>query len=154
VPFFISGYRGSAGNGPATSDELVCWEDIAPTILDLAGVDIPPSMEGISLLPLLRGEPASRSRDHIFGQCEGHHHNLWIVTKQWKYLWFPRTNEEQLFDLRNDPGECHDLSAESPAIHELRDLLAKHVEGRKDIAYQRDQLRPCGNRPPSVFWSA
>ena len=152
VPFFLSGVNVPLPR--ASSQQLVCWEDIAPTLLDLAGVEIPPSMEGVSLAPLLRGEGnPSRVRDHIFGQCGGHHHNLWVVTPRYKYLWFPRTNEEQLFDLQEDPCECHDISGDSlPALNEMRDYLATHVTGRDDISFDKSQLVPCCNRPPKIFW--
>jgi len=150
VPFFITGAH--VPIKPDTLDQLVCWEDVAPTLLDLAGVKIPESMDGVSLAPLLRGEPLAEKRDHLFGQCNGAHHNLWIVTARWKYLWFPTTNEEQLFDLKADPNECHDLSGESPALAEMRDLLASHVKNRADLSYDPAQLKPCANRPPKVFW--
>lgn len=150
VPFFISG--GNVPLKPASLDRLVCWEDVAPTLLDLAGVDVPSHMDGTSLAPLVRGETAESARDHIFGQCAGHHHNLWIVTPRWKYLWFPRTGEEQLFDLENDPRECHDLSGESPALDDLRRLMADHVRDRADLVYDEAALRSCGNRPPKLFW--
>lgn len=150
VPFFLSGHNVSL---PATaSDALVCWEDIAPTLLDLAGVDVPVSMEGRSLAPLLRGEKNPQPRDHIFGQCGGHFHNLWITTSRWKYLWFPKTSEEQLFDLQHDPGENQDLSAESSALGDMRAAMQAHVRGRADLSYRLEDLKPCGNRPPRIFW--
>lgn len=150
VPFFITG--ANVPLKPADLDELVCWEDAAPTLLDLAGVEIPASMDGVSLAPLLRGETPRSSRDHLFGQCGGAYHNVWIVTKKWKYLWFPKTNEEQLFDLEHDPGECRDLSGENPALADMRSLLATHVAGRTDLAYDPARLQPCRNQPPRVFW--
>lgn len=150
IPFFVSGAR--VPLAPAVSDEFVCWEDVAPTLLDLAGVDIPPSMDGVSLAPLLRGETPAAHRDHVFGQCGGAHHNLWIVARRWKYLWFPKTGEEQLFDLQSDPGECHDLSGECPMIEEMRRLLERHVADRRDIDYAPSRRLPCANRPPAVFW--
>ena len=150
VPFFITG--ANVPLKPAGLDELVCWEDVAPTLLDLAGVAVPESMDGVSLAPLLRGEPLAESRDHIFGQCGGWLHNLWIVTKKWKYLWFPKTNEEQLFDLENDPDECHDLSGESAELENMRRLMAGHVADRKDLDYDLSKLKPCANRPPAAFW--
>lgn len=150
VPFFISGY-----NVPlhaAGSDALVCWEDIAPTLLDLAGVPVPDSMDGHSLKPLLTGKPLPAERPYIFGQCEGNYHNLWITTERWKYIWYLPTNEEQLFDLRNDPNECHDLSASTEQIEPLRDMMKEAVRNRDDIRYNTADLVPCANRPPKVFW--
>jgi arylsulfatase len=152
VPFFLSGF-----NVPLprrACDDLVCWEDIAPTLLDLAGVAVPACMDGRSLAPLVRGEsPGLLPRERIFGQCAGPH-NCWITTGRWKYIWFPGTNEEQLFDLQNDPGETRDLSGESPAIEALREQMAAAVAGRSDLEFRRERLQPCANRPPRVFWPA
>lgn len=153
VPFFITGYNVPPIQAGIT-DQLVCWEDIAPTLLDLAGVPVPSSMEGTSLAPLMRGETPSPARDHIFGQCQGQHHNLWVTTKKWKYIWFPPTNEEQLFDLENDPQEIRDLSADHKEIQEMRHLLMGHVKDRKDLVFDPAQLKPCGNKPPKIFWSS
>jgi arylsulfatase len=148
VPFFLTGRNVPVQS--TTTDTLVCWEDIAPTLLDLAGVPVPDFMEGMSLAPLLRGEQLEREREYITGECGGLYHNLWIVTKRWKYIWFPATNEEQLFDLQNDPGECHDLSGGNPMLSEMRKILAEEV--REDLAYNPAALRPCANQPPQIFW--
>ncbi|PTY06048.1 arylsulfatase [Verrucomicrobia bacterium LW23] len=154
VPFFLTGLgTPPVPNEARSSQELVCWEDVAPTLLDLAGVAIPPSMEGISLAPLLRGEAPAQRRDHIFGQCGGHHHNLWVTTATHKYLWFPRTNEEQLFNLAVDPKECHDISGDDAGtLDKMRNLLATHVATRKDLTYKREDLKPCRNQEPHIFW--
>jgi len=37
-----------------------------------------------------------------------------------KYIWFPRQDREQLFDLARDPGECRDLSQEQGAQSALK----------------------------------
>jgi arylsulfatase A len=50
---------------PAKSDELVDFSDVLPTLAQAAGVDIPKNVDGLSLLPVLRGETASR-RDTAF----------------------------------------------------------------------------------------
>ena len=47
-------------------NEIVSNLDIAPTILDLAGIPIPPSMQGASLLPFIHGEVPNNWRDKLF----------------------------------------------------------------------------------------
>jgi arylsulfatase len=154
VPFFFTGF-----NLPwqrDRCDDLVCWEDIAPTMLDFAGVKPPAWMDGRSLAPHARGGAGSASpRDHLHGEG-GHggreHHNLWIVTPRWKYLWFPGTGEEQLFDLVTDPRETRDLSADPALLAPLREHMRAAVAGREDLAYDPAQLRPCAGARPRVFW--
>ena len=100
-----------------------------PTVLDIAGLTCPNEMEGTSLLPYLAGETKA-VRDYlplVFNQ------NFGITDGRWKYCWFGDEGLEMLFDLDEDPRECHDLS-ELPAFQDernrmrgaLRDHLAKH----------------------------
>lgn len=90
----------------------VSLEDIMPTILELAGVEIPDTVEGSSLLPLMREENVSwRSFVHI-EHGEGTvnfqpHHTLTDGNE--KYIWFVWSGEEQFFDLRKDPRECRNV---------------------------------------------
>mgnify|MGYP006272074253 CR=1 FL=1 len=154
VPFFITGYNMDLPNG--SCDALVGWEDIMPTILDAAGAAIPDSVDGRSLLPVMRGE-AEGVRDLIFGQtCAPAPHdrlnNLWIVDGRFKYIWFPFTNEEQCFDLQEDPDERQDLSAESDKLAPYRAMLAEQIAHRDDLAFDRSSCVPCRNRPPRALW--
>ncbi|MEM1059723.1 MAG: sulfatase-like hydrolase/transferase [Verrucomicrobiota bacterium] len=149
VPFFLGGYNVEKSAGEC--DALACLEDVPPTLLDLAGVDIPEGMDGHSLAPAIRGEQAPR-REVLFGECGGganNHH--YVVHGDHKYIWWLASNEEQLFDLKDDPGECRDLSGDAARLAPMRALLAEHMAGRDHAAYDPAQLRPLDNRPPSAF---
>ena len=56
---------------PASTDALVSSIDIAPTILELAGVERPASFQGVSLVPVLR-DPKATVRDYIFAEHNWH----------------------------------------------------------------------------------
>jgi len=87
----------------------VCLEDIMPTLLDMADCPIPSTVEGRSLLPILRGEsPSWRPYLHI--EHAPLHHTL-TDAKQ-KYIWHVATGREQLFDLVSDPHELHEMSTD------------------------------------------
>ncbi|MBB3073247.1 arylsulfatase A-like enzyme [Paenibacillus baekrokdamisoli] len=112
VPLFISAPpRYGIRKGQVIS-KPVSLEDIMPTILDLSGVEIPNTVEGSSLAPLMREEEVSwRSYVHI-EHGEGTvnfqpHHTLTDGIE--KYIWFVRSGEEQFFDLRTDPQECRNV---------------------------------------------
>ncbi len=153
VPFFLSGYNVPIVRGRC--HDLVCWEDIAPTLLDLAGIPVPTSMDGRSLMPTVLGQASPLpSRDHLFGECGGSLHNLWIVAGAWKYLWFPKTNEEQLFHLEEDPHETEDRSSDRSALEPLRERMTAATARRTDLAYDRERLHPCEGRPPHIFWAS
>jgi arylsulfatase len=115
-------------------DEPVCLEDIMPTVLDMAGVEVPDAVEGQSLLPLMRGEEVSwRPYLHVECAAPPAHHAL--TDGQEKYIWFTEDGREQLFDLSVDPTECHDLSVDPEAAEQLtrwRDQLVEALEGRSE----------------------
>ncbi len=113
--------------------------DILPTLCAIAGVDVPAGTDGQSLLPLLDGE-TSTVRDTLHGEhfnwisdTTASDDNQWITDGRFKYVWFPRTGAEQLFDLDDDPTECVDRSADDPATCErLRAVLTHELTGREE----------------------
>ena len=110
-----------------TRAELVLNLDIAPTVLDWAGVAPPPAMQGRSLVPLVRGQkPAWREEffcennfcipSQYYPLIEG------VRTTRWKYVRYTDVQPvyEQLFDLEKDPHEVNDLARQLA----YRDTLA------------------------------
>ena len=77
--------RVSAGS---TTSSLVSSVDIATTFLDLAGVDVPDSFEGVDFSPLL-ADPSAEVRDHIYAEDHWHDHDDFaraVRTKRFKYI--------------------------------------------------------------------
>ncbi len=126
----------------------VCgWEDIMPTFLDAAGAPIPDSVEGKSLLPIMRDEssPWREYYHHEHAPCYAPD-NCYecLTTEKWKYIWNPVTGDQQLFDLEQDPDECHDLAGQQVYAEELagwRAKLAKHLHGRPEPWSDGSQLK-------------
>jgi len=113
---------GSMGQKGSMSPAFAHVSDIMPTLLDLADIDHPsilnaelPGMMGKSLLPLLRGQTANIHLNEGIGY---ELHGLCAYIKaDWKILRLPKpfgTGDWELFNLRHDPAEAHDLSAENP----------------------------------------
>jgi len=129
VPLIVYDPRAPGENRGLVKKEMALNIDLAPTLMDFAGVPIPPLIQGRSLRPLLgRGAPAWR--DEIF--CE----ELWdhpdippsecVRTDRWKFIRYPRHPEYiELFDLRNDPDEKLNLAGEPRFAAELADLRGR-----------------------------
>ena len=112
--------------------------DFLPTFLDAADRIIPEDMDGMSLLGLVV-EPASDWREHIdleHATCYSKE-NYWsaLTDGTWKYIWFFSTGEEQLFNLKEDPGEEIELSANEIYRNTLvswRRKMIEHLRERGD----------------------
>lgn len=93
--------------------------DLAPTLLELAGLPVPAAMQGQSLLPLLRGEEVPW-RKEFFYEHRFEHPRIppteGIRTEEWKYILYVNSQPlyEELYHLRRDPLKEHNL-ASSPA---------------------------------------
>jgi len=100
-------------------DEMILNLDFAPTFLDYAGVAIPEGMQGASLRPLLRGEHPENWRGsiyyHYYEYPHGWHNvmrHYGIRTDRYKLIHFYNDIDAwELYDLREDPGEVHNLYA-------------------------------------------
>jgi len=135
-------------------DRLVGLEDICATVFDLCGIEQPThygsDLDSLSLLPALKGRECP-TREVLYGECGGLD-NHFVIKGNHKYIWFPKTNEEQCFDVLHDPKELHDLSADTSLLDEYRLLLEDHLKDRTDYTYDRGRLIPCRNRPPQALW--
>ncbi|MHB9026639.1 MAG: arylsulfatase [Armatimonadota bacterium] len=140
IPLLIQA-PGHYGITPRTViDQPACLEDLMPTILDMADVPIPTTVEGRSLLPLLRGEtPPWREYLHIehaplqHTLTDGREKYIWFVPEHGEHSqWFIPEGGEQFFDLSADPQECHDLINDPGAQQRIAHWRARMVEELRD----------------------
>jgi len=116
VPFIVY----APGMIPARSDDhLVANIDLAPTFIDLAGGSIPKSINGMSLLPLLKDSHAVWRDDLLFEHWPTEEGVGSMVPEfyavrnaEWKYVEYV-TGEKELYDLVNDPYELNNLAGKS-----------------------------------------
>ncbi len=122
----------------ATVKSMALNLDIAPTVLDLAGVKVPSSFQGRSLMPWLRGEqPAWRSdwlyEYYEYPEYEHVRPNRGVRTERYKLIhYFEPPEEFELYDLREDPGEKRNLYGEPQFSGLGRELLARIAELRRE----------------------
>ncbi|HTM47709.1 MAG TPA: sulfatase-like hydrolase/transferase [Bryobacteraceae bacterium] len=117
------------------SDALVEMTDLAPTLLDAAGIPVPKGMQGRTLTPLLRGE-TGRHRDSIY--CE-HYDSSFLYdpppmatcvrTKTHKIVYYHGLETGELYDLEKDPGEFENLWTSARA-RDAREAMMMRLVGR------------------------
>lgn len=96
------------------SEQMALNLDIAPTILELAGLREPEWMQGTSLVPQMKGiTPSNWRKDWLYEYYDDRYapRSRGIRTKQYKLIeyWEERPKEFELYDLESDPGELHNL---------------------------------------------
>jgi len=136
IPLLID-YPGLPSGLKGTEPEIMALNiDIAPTILALAGVEAPHSMQGHNLLAVLEGSVPDRGDflyQHYFmgtpriPQVEG------VVSKRFKYMNFIEHGYEELFDTHRDPQETNNLIDRRRYQH-VSDSLRKRLVVLKEAA--------------------
>jgi len=113
-----------------TRPELVLNLDLAPTLLDLAGIAVPEQMQGASLRGLLRGQAEQGWRQAIYYHYYEYPHGWHAVkrhygvrTPDYKLIHFYNDIDAwELYDLRNDPDELRNL-IDTPGYQSVADSL-------------------------------
>ncbi|MDJ0789340.1 MAG: sulfatase [Myxococcota bacterium] len=134
VPFLLR-YPASGHAPGVTADGIVAGVDVAPTLLDLAGLSVPERMQGQSLRPLL-SDPSARVRDELLyayyleppyptptSQA--------IVTTSHKLIRYDGLPDE-VYDLGADPHERRNLGMGSPQAEALSNRLDRLLAGVGD----------------------
>lgn len=112
---------------------LVSGLDITPTLCDYAGIKAPANMRGVSLRALLEGN-GGLSRDFIVSEVSSNTGRM-VRTERYKYVTYKGDSVDQLFDMRNDPGETKNLAISlqyASTVKEHQKLL-KDWERRLDV---------------------
>jgi uncharacterized sulfatase len=139
VPLIVRG----PGVAPAREiADMVTQLDTLPSILGMLGVPLPSGLvqHGSDFSPLLRGE-AAPWRDTVFGEFDMHHYTLarmrMIRTASFKLVRYLGTSfQDELYDLRQDPGETRNLYRSEVAGKARESLDARLAEWRRDLGIE------------------
>ena len=126
---------------------LVSSVDLVPTILDVAGADVPDELPGLSLKPLLTGEGEveertalvnytdnRRSTENVMGdRSEGYS----VRTGQYHFYWYADSGDMRLYDISLDPRGDVDLSEERPDL--VRQFM-QEIAGWKESIGMTEQI--------------
>ncbi len=169
IPFIIYDPRNKAQKG-VTVDEMVLNIDVAPTLLDLAGIKIPEVMDGKSMKPIIQGKD-SPWRDHFFFEhycspCMVPSYiarNVGVRFKDSKYVrWIevntdPNFSIEEYYDLSQDPREANNLIQNKVYAEEIDKARQTFNQWREEnpSSFRFDILGPRAQfGAPEVDWVA
>jgi arylsulfatase A-like enzyme len=129
VPFIVR-WPGVTQPGSRCDTYIHHCLDLAPTLLEIAGVEPPDDLDGQTLVPLLTGQTQDRPRE-AFCEFHGCHMGLYttrmLQTDRYKYI-FHTNDIDELYDHENDPFELRNVADDPSYASDLRDLKYRMVE--------------------------
>jgi len=132
VPMIVAG----PGIAARIDNHMVLNIDLAPTILELAGVRVPENIHGLSLVPLLKNRPVDWRKSFLYEAPTpslGSWPLMALRTERYKYVRTFDLDErarlvfEELYDLRRDLKEMTNL-ADDPSYRSIKQQLAAELE--------------------------
>jgi N-acetylglucosamine-6-sulfatase len=141
IPMVIS-YPGHIKKGD-TVTQLVSNIDMAPTILDYAGIHMPNQMQGKSMRNLFEGDKSDWRKSIFYEYWVDLVHSIptmtAVRTDRYKLVQYPEINDlDELYDLKTDPNELTNLatsSQHSKLHHQMKQLLNQE---KKEIGWRAD----------------
>jgi len=127
------------GPGVEAGRELdmdVYLQDIMPTTIELAGLEVPDFVEFKSLLPKIKGEVSESSYDAVYG-CYKDRQRM-IRDDGYKLMAYPYAGKLRLYDMEKDPLELHDIAGEQSKLDLVRELFNKLVDLGKEMSDSLD----------------
>lgn len=132
VPF-IARWPGHIEPG-SVSDHVSAFWDMMPTFAEVAGVESPAGLDGLSMVPALEGRADQPSHDHLYWE----YHGLWngaqaVRMGRWKGVRLGGHDDAEapieLYDLDADPGETTDVAAAHPdVVAQVRGVMESRTE--------------------------
>jgi arylsulfatase A-like enzyme len=123
VPFIVN-WPGVIPSGELSHEIITFW-DMLPTLAEVAGVEAPEGIDGISVLEVLKGDSQNANHDYLYwdyGHCRQRYDQA-VRLGDWKGIRLGLDNPVQLYDLGSDLSETHDLASEYPEVVESITLI-------------------------------
>lgn len=151
IPLIFTG-KPVADMAGTVRHDLAEMADVMPTILQMCGLPIPSTVEGKALF-----DASLPARDFLFGEIgEDKKATRMVRRGDYKFIYYPCGNVKQLFDLKNDPTESHDLAGDAAyaaLLAELEALMIPQLHGMdldwvhdgRLVGYPAPEYRPTPN---------
>jgi arylsulfatase A-like enzyme len=138
IPLIVA-HPACAAPGTAC-DEFVYLHDLMPTMLDTAGLPIPGSVDGASILPALLGREYSNGRDDIYAVFDRHFTvvNQRMVRTRTHQFTFNSADQGELYDLEVDPHQLDNVYGRPEYETVRQDLMRRMGEHMEQLG---DPLR-------------
>jgi arylsulfatase len=139
----IASWEGKIAPG-STSDLISAFWDVMPTLAEIAGVEAPTAIDGISFLPELLGQ--NRQKQHEFLYCEfpSYQGQQAVRLGVWKGIRkniFEGNMEIELYNLKNDPTEQQNVASANPeVVNQIAQIMKQEHTAPEIEKFKIEQL--------------
>lgn len=148
VPLILCPPGSFAQPQPSETNDLVSLIDLAPTILSLAGIDIPAYIEGRALLPYVTGESVE-PRTAVYAEDN---YQIMLRTDNYKLIYYIGQTASDLYDLQHDPDELVNLWDNPDYVAVRNQLLADLLQWFTTSVYYNSGYRTERARDVRLRW--
>lgn len=133
------------------SDKLVLNMDVAPTVLDLCGINLPTDMSGKSWKPLFEGSDSknlSWREDFLFEYWDYRPtlpSQLAVRSEDYKFISYQNHPEKELYDLQNDPDENQNVANNPEYKEALSDMEKRLSRLINETGWSQRRFQPVNN---------
>lgn len=127
APFIMQGPNIPEGK---SATGMFYLNSVFPTAAELAGLTVPESVDAPSVVPLIEGKQDA-VYDTVFGAYR--HFQRMVRSQDYKLIYYPMIKRTQLFDLKNDPQEMHDLSQEPNQQKRIETMMAQLAKWQETV---------------------
>jgi len=121
----------------SVSDHISGFQDMMPTFSELAGIDPPENIDGISMVPTLIGQGIQQEHEYLYWEFHEQGGKQAIRKGDWKAVRLNvrenRNSPIELYNLADDPGEVNDIAADHPEIIEEMERIFKEAHVPSEI---------------------
>ncbi|MCR9197789.1 MAG: arylsulfatase [Planctomycetaceae bacterium] len=144
IPFLVR-WPGKVAAGSVT-DHLTYFPDVMPTLAELTGADCPPT-DGLSILPILRGQPSQATHEFLYWEYGTQTAVRW---KQWKLYRKKPSAVWELYDLSQDLQEMKSVADQHPqTVRQLAELAkSSHTPIRPGEIFDRTLIEKDRRQAP------
>jgi arylsulfatase A len=132
----IAWWPGQIEAGSSTGLVSAFW-DVMPTVAELAGVDAPDNIDGISFLPTILGQKGQKEHEYMYWEFHERGGRQAVLKGNWKLVRYqvfnPSETTTELYDLNTDPGEEKNIADENADIVKELSLIMSEARTPSDV---------------------
>lgn len=136
----IARWPGRIAPGTVSDHPWAFW-DLLPTAAELAGATLPKNIDGVSIVPILLGQPEAVRREYFYWESHQKGFHQAIRAGQWKGVRHGLQGALELYDLATDIAESNNVAAANP------DVVARLTAQLNSARTENAEYPPEGRKP-------